>query len=340
MRATDTKPAAVPTVWPDHYSDADRDAVADICDWISKDPKTHTRGWIRRAAGENNTGAISAILAGKYSSPPGTKLAAYLDVIQRHEQRKEHRVDDVPVVETSVYKVARAACVRARTYRAFAVVSGYVGTGKSTALRHYAETTPGVVYLDGDPDMSPRAMMEDLGEAIGAVVPSSRGRRTATREELFRACCGALADTDRVIILDEAENCAGAVLTHLRRIRDKARVGVVLAGTERLEAILRKKHGQFDQIYSRTVFWSEVIRGISSDDCAAVCRAAFGADTDPQVLDACWSLTGGSVRMLVEGLIPAVRDYGLHKGQPLTAALVYGIGKKALGLTRTRTGGR
>ena len=324
----------IPSAWPEHYSEQDRADVQRILDWMAQDPETRRKSWLARASGDS-PGTVTSILGGKYPSPPSGKLRLYLDVIERHEERRTQSVGEVPFTSTSVYQLVHAVCHRARLYRNFGVVSGYVGTGKTTALRHYAEETPGAVYLDGDPDMMPRTLLEDLAEAIGAVVPA-RGRRVQpTKADLFRACIKALSGTDKVIILDEAEKCSGSVLEHLRRIRDKAGVGIVLAGTERLQALLKREHGQFDQIRSRVGFWPPVIRGITKGDCQSLVGAACG-EVNRDVIDACWALTGGSMRLLAEGLIPAIRDYGTSKGHPLDDRLVYSVGKQALGLTKGR----
>ena len=124
----------------------------------------------------------------------------------------------------------------------------------------------------------------------------------------------------------------------LRRIRDKAGVGIVLAGTEKLHALIAPEHGEFDQIRSRVVFWLPVIKSIKREDADALAQAAFDmdgiADVPDDVLDALWSYSKGSARMLVENLIPAVRDYGLKQGHALEAALVHDIAQQVLNLQR------
>jgi DNA transposition AAA+ family ATPase len=324
----------------DHYTEQDRADVARVLDWLDGDPK-RTRSWIARAAGDSPS-AVTSVLNGKYPSPPAQKLARYLDVIARADERSEQGVDGLPVVPTSVYQIVSAICARARLYRSIGIVSGYVGTGKTTALERYADDVPAAVYLDGDPDMTPRGLLEDLAEALGVEV-TGRGRRSAqpTQRDLFRAVVRHLKGSDRLVILDEADKVSASTLEHVRRLRDKARIGVVLAGTERLQALLRREHGQFDQVGSRVVFWPPVIRGITRDDCAALVQAAFAPEDDEgaepvadEVVDACWALTQGSMRLLAEGLIPAVRDYGTAKGYPLDGRLVYSVGKQALNLRR------
>jgi len=339
VTALPDRPAPAPVFGP-HYSEADQASVDRILAWMGAEPKRRTRAWLARASGDA-PGTVTGILSGKYPSPPAAKLARYLDVIARADERHALALDDAVFVPTSVYQLAVAVCGRARLYRNFGVLSAWVGTGKTTALRRYASETPGTLFLAGDPDMSPRTMLEDLVQLLGIVVPS-RGRGGASKSDLFRAVVRGVRGQDVLIILDEAEKCQPSTLEHLRRIRDQGEVGVVLAGTERLAATLRREHGQFDQIRSRVGFWPPVVRQITREDSDALVAATYGGDdgaVDGGVLDACWDLTQGSMRLLAEGLLPAIRDYGTQKGYPLDDRLVLSVGKQALGLTR-RGGGQ
>ncbi len=319
--------------YPDHYTADDRAAVERILAWMQQEPKRRTRAWLARASGDA-PGTVTGILSGKYPSPPAGKLTRYLDVITRADERAALSLDEVAFVPTSVYQLAVAVCARARLYRNFGVLSAWVGTGKTTALRRYATDTPGTIYIPGDPDMQPRTLLEDIVDALGVVVPS-RGRGGASRSDLFRAVVRSVRGQDCLVILDEAEKCQPGTLEHLRRVRDQGEVGVVLAGTERLVGVLKRAHGQFDQIRSRVGFWPPVIRALTRDDSDAIVTAALGGEDgamDPAVLETCWALTQGSCRLLAEGLLPAVRDYGLSKGHELSDALIRQVAKKALGL--------
>ncbi|MEV9348723.1 ATPase, partial [Klebsiella pneumoniae] len=55
-------------------------------------------------------------------------------------------------------------------------------------------------------------------------------------------------------LIDEAENLPYRALEVIRRIHDKAGVGVVLAGMPRLIINLKGKRGEYAQLYSRVGF--------------------------------------------------------------------------------------
>ncbi|AXF86417.1 hypothetical protein DTO96_102171 [Ephemeroptericola cinctiostellae] len=123
-------------------------------------------------------------------------------------------------------------------------------------------------------------------------------------------------------------------LHELRRIRDMAGVGIVLAGTEKLSALIMPEHGEFDQIRSRVCLWPKTITAISREDADALAQSSLDeqGELDKPVLDALWSYSKGSARMLMENLIPAIKDYGINKGEALDESLVHDIAKQVLNL--------
>ena len=172
-------------------------------------------------------------------------------------------------------------------------------------------------------------------------MPTRSKYSEGTTAQKFTAVVKALSGTGGLIIVDEAETMQPRALHYLRRIRDKAEVGVVLAGTEYLTGLIRPEHGQFDQIRSRVGMWPATVTGISRDDADEIVLATFDdAPPDADVLDAMWSYCDGSVRVLAEDLIPALRDYGTAKGTPLSPTLVQQIATQVLGLQARKPGVR
>ncbi len=321
---------SVPHEWCPHYSEADRDAVRKVLGWLDQHGKTES--WLSRLS-RVNTGTLNQILKGKYppKSGPGSFLAMMLEAIKLKDERGSKH--GVPFVETSLSKLARAACHRARLYRNFAVLAGYVGVGKTVALKNISASTPSTYLVEADPDMGPGALLQALVEATRAEVQTRGKFSTGTTSEKFRALVRALDGTGALLIVDEAETMQPRALEYLRRIRDKAGVGVVLSGTERLTGLIQPEHGQFDQIRSRVGYWPATVTAITREDADAVTQAGFpDLDLTQDVLDALWRYNDGSIRVLVEDLIPAIRDYGIGKGRPFNAALVKQIATEVLRL--------
>ena len=326
-----------PTDWSSTYTDADKTAVCRVLDALAEH---RASGWtcnsLARVAGRSGAG-VSTVLAGKYTASPTAMLTRLLAQVDRMDAPPPGPNTRPGYVETSVHRAVWAACKRARTYGNFAVVSAYVGTGKTHAVREYRRQHPDTVLVEAVPGMTASVLLDALVDETGAVVRTAGRYTSGSLAERMRAVVRTLTGSDRLLILDEADTTTAATLEHVRRIRDLAGVGVVLAGTERLKPMLQDPRGRFGQISSRVGFWPPVIKSITADDAAALAAAALeqdGIDPDAAVLDALWQACAGSARVLCEGVIPGVRDYGLAAGHALTPELVFRVAQDLLGFRR------
>ena len=68
-----------------------------------------------------------------------------------------------------------------------------------------------------------------------------------------------LKNSGRLIIVDEAENLPYRALELLRRIYDKAKVGILLVGLPKLLTNLKGNKGQYKQLYSRVGVLAELL---------------------------------------------------------------------------------
>lgn len=320
------QPFSQPESWAESYNDTDRQSVGMIITWLNDHKRSLT--WISTAAHVNRS-TLSTVLKGGYPSPPGKILKKVAATI--HNITERDKVSDIPFIESSVTAMVWTACRRARQQRSFSVISAEVGTGKTRSLQEYARANPNTYLIQSDPLMSPTILMDELVEALG--IPQGRGYRS--KEKKFRLVVEELKGSDVLLILDEAETVSDFTLHYLRRIRDKSEIGIVLAGTPKLDRKIAPIGGQFDQIRSRVMFWPKPIRSATREDIFAVAQAAFEdvCELDDATLKALWHHCQGSMRMLTEGLIPAIRDYGLKK-HPMSADLVHAVARDVLSLAR------
>jgi len=314
------------------YTAADQAQARAITAWLRDNGKS--RSWMAgklRVAGAT----VSTLLNGKYPASPTEHLARMAAVLQVESERIS---DGTPgYVEGSVHKLAFVVADRTRKAANFGVLCGHVGVGKTRSLKEYAARRPQTVLIEANPQMTAGSLLIELMEQLSVPIPAGMDKR-------FQAVVKALAGTNYLLIVDEAENMSGQALHYLRRIRDKANVGVVLVGTEKLHALIKPEHGQFDQIRSRVAMWPATIQSITRDDADDMVREALrehgGAELEDAVLESLWSYCDGSARVLMESLIPALRDYGLAKGQPLTTRLVDAVAKNVLFMSAKRPGAR
>ncbi len=317
-----TKPYAplqLPVSWHEAFTDDDKAIVARIIAWLND--KQYTQTWLARLSRVSNS-TSSQILTGKYPTSPSRQLSTMDAAIEAHDNRAS--IATVPYVVTSTYQMAKMVCDRTRKYANFGILTGAVGVGKTAALQEYKRQNEHTVLLEANPNMTAGVMLEELLKALSAPCPSSLDKK-------FAAIVDALKDSTRLLIIDEAETMLPQCLHYLRRIRDKARVGIVLSGTERLVHLVKPVQGQFDQIRSRVGFWPAAIQRVERADIDAIAQAALAdqGEIDIETLDAIWHYTRGSVRMLVENIIPALRDYALPKYK-LSEEVVDQIAEKVL----------
>lgn len=309
------------SIWPDHYTEEDIGCINRINDWV--EGNGYTKAALARLSRVSQA-ALSQVLSGKYAVSPKPLLVKVASALDNADLGQSM----TPVVETSVFRLAYLACQMARKYRNFAVLTGYVGTGKTFALKHYAKTHPNTTLIEANPCMTPQSLIKQMARIIA-------GLEKGSIADKFDELVSTLKDTDSLIIIDEAETLTPNQLHTIRRLRDVANIGVVLSGTEHLSGLIRPAHGQFDQIRSRAGFWPETIHGIKADDAAALTQSAFGAEEVPEeVIDRLFAYSKGSARMLVEGLIVALKEF--RRDRPLTPELVDAAAEQGLCLSRIR----
>lgn len=343
LRPSDGTPTGA---WPSHYTPEDRAAAERIRAWLDGAPGRSISGLAKLSGVVRGT--LSMCLGGTYGSAPGEFLAAALAAIESVAER-ETDVVSIPYIEGSVHRMLALAVRRARTYRSVVVFAGSVGTGKTRAARELAAATSQLTLIEAYGEMSTSALLDEIAIALDLSIPAWSAS-SAKQSAIIRRLKGSV----HVLMVDEAETLAAPhrrdrgvrSLEALRRIRDLADIGLVLIGTEKIDDVIGRS--QFDQLRSRTNLRPETLTGVPREDIEAVCRAALadqGEAVTPEVLQALWraaggreqkgtgrQVSGGSMRVLVEGLLPGLRDFGLARGKELSPALVRAVAKQALGL--------
>lgn len=145
------------------------------------------------------------------------------------------------------------------------LVYGPAGCGKSTALKHYAATNHGTVYVEADATVN--TVRSILKLILGAMGEEGRG----STADLMQRILAKLEGTSRLLILDEAQHLSERSFDAIRAINDKAHIGIVYAGNP---SILKRMYGrqaeEFDQIYSRTIYKCCLNNNFTREDIAAM----------------------------------------------------------------------
>lgn len=307
------------------YSDQDDKDVREILRFLEeRKAGTATEKRISQSAlarmARIGTSTLSQILSGGYPGSPSKMLAQVMSAMRANQQESSNII---PMVEISVFKVVITACRMARRNRNFSLISAFVGTGKTSALKHYTKENSNVFLIEARPMMTPQRLVKEIAKKVlGVHVKGSV-------DDLIDRIVDELKDTDSLIIFDEAETVTDSLLHLLRRIRDLANIGVVISGTEYLHGKINPTGGEFDQIRSRVGFWPPIAHGITKDDAAALLAAGFpDEDLSEEFIERCYKYSQGSARMLVENLLVNIQIY--RKDHPLSVELVDTVAHKVL----------
>ena len=148
-------------------------------------------------------------------------------------------------------------CAAAQEHAGLGVVVGRTGFGKTHTLKHYAKLSK-TVLLECDDTMGCKDLVEDVERALG--IPVTYGtisRKTQGIKEFFAVHTGYL------VLIDEADKLISKYtqkkMEILRTIFDQAKVGLVIAGEPKLEALIK---GYLPRFANRVDFYA-MLGGLS-----------------------------------------------------------------------------
>lgn len=320
------------------YSAADRDLCTRICLRLqSPDVREQNITSASIAASMNKSAStISQLINGKYNAnpskhlhdiwaliapsvlehskqpeaEPGTAEAASHADTANGSSAKRKRINieygSVRFIPTSTSKLIAMACDQARQRKRFSVFAGQAGLGKTKGITEYCRHNKDAILIAGSEQTSSTQVLEQLTAALGL-------SRCPSAYKNMQKIIQALRDTDRLIILDEADKCKPNSLDPLRTISDQAIVGVTLVGNIQLVDKLQTQE-RYELIASRVCFWPKPIGQITVEDI----RTLFLELTEGTVKlaqdDAKWwqwlhKRVEGNARELVENLLPHLLNH-------------------------------
>ena len=198
---------------------------------------------ISKSIGRSN-GTISSWLQNKYKGKVDAIDAEVKAFLDREQERSTIGRRNIPFCEIRnalrVWDVAKTAHLN----RQICVVYGDPGSGKTRAVKEYTANNPDVILIETDPGYSAKILFRNINRALGL---SGLGQIA----ELFDNAVQKLKETGRLLIIDEAEILPYRALELLRRLHDKAHIGILLSGMPRLYYNLRGLNGEYMQLYSR-----------------------------------------------------------------------------------------
>lgn len=188
--------------------------------------------------------ALSQWLNGKYAGNVTRIEEAVKSFLDRQYEKVKAPKREIEFVMTSVAKKVFEVARICHLDGEIGVVYGDAGLGKTVSVKEYAKRNLDVILIEADLGYTAKVLFEELHKKLGY---DGRG----TIHAMFEDVVAKLRDSERLIIIDEAEHLPYRALELLRRVHDKSGIGILLVGMPRLIANLRGKRGEYAQLYSR-----------------------------------------------------------------------------------------
>jgi len=174
---------------------------------------------------------VSRVFHGNYAGDMGAIVKAILRFRTLQEERAS--VKRAPFVTTALYREIEECCQAALTYQKIVLIFGESQMGKTTCLRHYAET-----HNHGETVMVEMPVGGSLSHFMEVLAPKlrmNRQREGALAVNLLRSL-----GPNNLLIVDEVSRAMQArsyggkalkTLDFIRALHDSTGCGVVLCGT-------------------------------------------------------------------------------------------------------------
>lgn len=245
---------------------------------------------VARAIGKS-TAVINQYLQDKYTGDVESVNELISGFILREREKSQMKRLNFEFVPTAKARRGLEVIGYAHLECDIGVLTGAAGVGKTMILREYADRHRDAILIEADPGYTARVLLEELCNRLGV---SKRGNI----HDLSDSCVQALRDSGRLLLIDEAELLPYRALEVLRRLHDKAGIGIVLAGMPRLLVNLRGKRGEFAQLYSRVGLALPLGDELTRDDFNQIAISMMPEAADVKISDALFTSSRGNARRL------------------------------------------
>lgn len=222
-------------------------------DFLAK--KQYTLSYVAGATGLSIT-TLHLWMNNKYKGNVDKIRKSVEQFIERENLREENV--NIPFVETSVAQDVFEIAKTCHIENEIGVCCGYAGLGKTYAVKMYCLEHKDVILIEADFGYTPKVLFSKIHKEIGF-------DGSGSLHNMLNDIVDKLKNSGRLIIVDEAEHLPYRALELLRRIYDKAQVGILLVGMPKLLKNLNGDKGQYTQLYSRIGVLAELKPLVDND---------------------------------------------------------------------------
>jgi DNA transposition AAA+ family ATPase len=265
--------------------------------WIDENDKSQS--FVAKNLGVS-TSVLSQYLADKY---PGNnvemddKVKSFLDLQQKRATRKRIKP---PFIKTSVAKRIHETAASVHEDGIMGVIVAKAGFGKTEGLQDYAKKNPDAIYIEIDQGYNSLVFFEEIHKLLFG----ETGHKDL--HEMHVDIIKILKGSGRIIIVDQAEYLPLKALEMLRSIYDKAGIGILLCGLERLLENIRGHRGQFAQLHSRIGIVTK-LQPITSEDARLIIQSMLGEKVTAKICDSIYRRSHANTRDMVKMVNAAIR---------------------------------
>ncbi|ECB3345323.1 AAA family ATPase [Salmonella enterica] len=254
------------------------------------DTHGYSQGQVARAIGRSVT-AMNQYVQGKYNGDIADMEERIGNFIRRVREKQNALRIDERFVSTPTARKGLEVLAYAHQECEICVLYGAAGLGKTMTLKEYARRDDAVIFIEADPGYTARTLLEEL---CGRLRLSKNGNI----HTLIDLCVEKLKGTGRLLIIDEAELLPYRALEVIRRLHDKAGIGVVMAGMPRLITNLKGKRGEFAQLYSRVALALDMGNSLDREDFDQIAVDLMPEAEDQKIRNALYDQSKGNARRL------------------------------------------
>ena len=139
------------------------------------------------------------------------------------------------------------------------LVSGDSGAGKTTALKYYAENNAAVIFVTAN------ACTGGINSMLTMICEKMKLPISNKNNVMMKALVYHLTNSNRLIVIDEADHLTLNALQAIRNLNDEAHVGIVLAGNEKLYFKMQRDL-KFDQLKNRIAVRKRVCNDYETEE--------------------------------------------------------------------------
>ena len=158
----------------------------------------------------------------------------------------------VPTISTRAFRKTQVVATDAAELREIALIAGNPGLGKSFAVHHFVTHQPlPWLWLDMPPKATPKELVVRI---LRAATGSCNARLPVY--ELADELCDHLAESPRIIVIDEAQNLDSKGLHQLRYLHDRSNAdwALLFVGGVGAEKVIASDPQLDDRVSGRVLF--------------------------------------------------------------------------------------